>query len=301
MGDRVSFIYAEKTIQKNGDQEYPSLRIMGDTKFTPVLDAPNIKNWGKRTFDRLSRYGIIKSMIVAPKCCVSFAGNDISYAHDLLKFIYTEKHFSEEQLTSKAFELHSSAPQNAIEFLICCIDDNEQENICCIKDGQVTPHCPQAWIGSKDAYTALQSQRNFNISKAEQTYSLSQFQAAIESCGDDSVGGYITNIRYDYHEKTFVYSERLESHTGRDQIVQPGECIRLYDNAANGGYLVYYYESPSVFALSIDQGDFSIVYSNGTKYAEPDSLNDHTKYFMIPVLMRTSTWEPLAEIISIEN
>lgn len=79
MGDIMSFIYAEKGVDKVDNQGLPYLFIYGDTKFTPVPGAPNIKNWGKRTFEIVSRYGLVKSMIVAPKCCVSFAGNDISY------------------------------------------------------------------------------------------------------------------------------------------------------------------------------------------------------------------------------
>lgn len=60
---------------------------------------------------------------------------------------------------------------------------------------------------------------------------------------------------------------------------------------------MHYDENSSVFSLQIDQGDLSIVYVNGTKYAEPHSINDHTKYFMIPILVRTSTWEPIYNTI----
>lgn len=293
----MSFIYAEKGETRYEDQLIPYLHIMGDTKFTPLDGVPNAQNWGKKTFEIVSRYGIVKSMIIAPKCCVSFAGNNISYAHDLLTFIYSEKNYSNSKILKKALELHVSAPENAIEFLFCTVDDTEIAHIYCIKNGKLDYDCPQAWIGSPEVHNALQAQRDFGISKAEQRFYPSQFQAAIEKSGDNSVGGFITDIRYDFYNKTFVYSERLESHTGRDQIVQLGENIRLYDNAADGGYLVYYNENSSVFSLHIDQGDLSIVYVNGTKYDEPHSINDHTKYFMIPILVRTSTWEPIYNTI----
>ena len=300
MGDIMSFIYAEKGADKVDNQGLPYLFIYGDTKFTPVPGAPNIKNWGKRTFEIVSRYGLVKSMIGAPKCCVSFAGNDISYAHDLLTFVYTEKRCSYEKLLNKALAIHSSVPENAIEFLICTVDNAENAHIHCIKNGKLDQDCPQAWIGSPFVHKALQAQRDFSVPKTEQSFSLSQFQTAIEKASDDSVGGFITDIRYDYNNRTFAYSERLETHTGKDQIVKPGECIRLYDNAADGGYLVHYDESWSMFSLQIDQGDLSIVYTNESKYAEPDSINDHTKYFMLPILKRTSTGEPIEAIVSVK-
>ena len=296
----MSFIYAEKTVIKFDDQNYPLLHIMGDTRFTPVPGVPNNKNWGKKTFEMLMRYGIVKSMIVGPKCCISFAGNNIAFAHKLLTFVYAGKSFTEDQLLTKALELHLSAKENEIEFLICCIDENNEASICCIKDGILKRNCPQAWIGSSTVHKALQSYRNFDTPKAEESFTSSQFRSAIEKSGDDSVGGYITEIRYDSERCSFVYSERLESHTGQDQIVQPGESIRLYDNATNGGYMVHYYESPQEFFFSIDQGDLTIVYSNLVKYTEPNSINSHTRYFMTPILMRTSTWSPIEEIKPVE-
>lgn len=295
----MSFIYAEKGITRDVDPAIPFLHIMGDTKFTHVEGAPNIKNWGKKTYGIILRYGFVKSMIIAPKCCISFAGNDMAYAHNLLTFIYNEKSCSSDLLLKKALELHLSAPENAIEFLICTVDTAENVHISCIKNGRMDRDCPQAWIGSPNVHNALQAQRNFRIPKTEQAFSLSQFQAAIENSGDGSVGGFLTYIRYDFYNKTFMYSERLETHTGRDQIVKLGESIRLYDNAANGGYLVHYYENSSVFSLSIDQGDLFIVYTNGTKYAEPDSINKYTKYFMIPILLRNSTGEPIEKTIAV--
>ena len=293
----MSFIYAEKIVQSVDGEDHPSFHIMGDTKFTPIPESPGIVDWGTKTYSLLSRYGIVKSMIIGPKCCLSFAGNNIAYAHDLLTFIYTTGKFSVDQMLSRALEIHLSAPKDAIEFLICTVDEREEGHITCVKDGEIKQDCPQAWIGSSEVHKALQAQRDFSISKSEHRFSLSQFQVAIERSCDDSVGGFITNIRYDFYNRTFVYSERLETHTGRDQLVQLGESIRLYDNAADGGYLVHYDENSSAFSLQIDQGDLSIVYVNGTKYDEPHSINDHTKYFMIPILVRTSTWEPIYNTI----
>ena len=295
----MSFIYAEKGVTKDIDRAIPFLHIMGDTKFTHVEGAPNIKNWGKKTYEILSRYGLVKSMIIAPKCCVSFAGNDIAYVHDLLTFIYTEKCFSEDQLLAKAFQLHTSAPKDAIEFLICTIDDVDEAHIYCIKGGKMERNCSQAWIGSPEAYNALQAQRDFSIPKSEYRFSLSQFQTAIENSGDITVGGYITDIRYSDNIGGFLYSERMESHIEQQQIVQLGEPINIYGDVAEGGYLVHYPESPSVFSLSIEQGDLSIIYTNGTKYDEENSFNEYTKYFMIPILMRSSTWKPIEAIITI--
>lgn len=295
----MSFIYAEKTVIKLGDQEYPSLHVMGDTKFTPVPQTPGILNWGEKTFSYVSRYGLVKSMIVRPKCCISFAGNNIAHAHDLLSFLHEHSSLSEEQLLMKAFEIHLAAPKDAIEFLICTVDECEAGHITCIKDREVKENCPQAWIGSAKTYEALQARRNFSIPKAEQAFSTADFQKAIEHGKDDSVGGFITNIYYDSCAGCFSYSGGMESSVEIKQTIQPGEIVRLYDDAANGGYTVYYYDDPSEYVLSLDQGDLAIVYTNRVKYIEENSINEHTRYFMTPILMRTSTWEPIGDVTKV--
>ena len=200
----MSFIYAEKVVQSVDGEDRPSFHIMGDTKFTPIPESPGIVDWGVITYSLLSRYGIVKSMIIGPKCCLSFAGNNIAYAHDLLTFIYTTGKFSVDQMLSRALEIHLSAPKDAIEFLVCAVDEREEGHITCIKDRAMKQDCPQAWIGSSEVYKALQAQRDFSISKAKHCFSLSQFQVAIEKSCDNSVGGFITNIRYDFYNRTFV-------------------------------------------------------------------------------------------------
>ena len=73
---------------------------------------------------------MVKSIIIAPKCCISFAGNNIAHAHKLLSILYNQQ-FTKEYLLDLALEIHCAAPDDDIEFIICLADeDNETELIC---------------------------------------------------------------------------------------------------------------------------------------------------------------------------
>ena len=78
----MSFIYAEKVVQSVDGEDHPSFHIMGDTKFTPIPESPGIVDWGTKTYSLLSRYGIVKSMIIGPKCCLSLRSLSTSSIRD---------------------------------------------------------------------------------------------------------------------------------------------------------------------------------------------------------------------------
>lgn len=121
-GELMSFIFAEKSKSLTA--------IYSDTKVT--FDERSKLNWGEKTRNAMGVYGIIKSIIVRDNCCVSFAGNDVRFVHELLQEVADLGEFSEDQLLDCAWKIHKSAPPDDIEFIICTADDNDETHITCI-------------------------------------------------------------------------------------------------------------------------------------------------------------------------
>ena len=59
---------------------------------------------------------------------------------------------------SLAYEIHQSAPNDAIEFIISSFEDGKLQ-IDSIKEGGICEDCPSAWIGSQVAFSAFQEER----------------------------------------------------------------------------------------------------------------------------------------------
>lgn len=283
----MSFVYAEKTNINIDGEVIPITAIYGDTKITLDERAANKSNWGENTLKLIQQHGLLKTMIIEPRCCICFAGNEIMYAHKLLEFVFGKKRFTEEELWDKAFEIHQSAPQDAIEFILCTVDDQEESHIVCIKNGEIYRDCKRAWIGSPSVYQTLINRCDPGASLKEQGISINRFQEAIANSGDNSVGGFCSSIRYDRWMKSFVYAYRLELHVERDQIVHPGDAIILYHPAEAGGFAFEIPESNQEFRLNFFQSNCSLIYTN--KYRLDDNIsNEHIKHFMLPILLRTN-------------
>ena len=249
--------------------------------------AANKSNWGENTYKLIQQYGLLKTMIIDPRRCICFAGNDIMYAHRLLELVFDKKDYTDEELWNSAFEIHKSAPKDAIEFILCTVDDQEESHIVCIKNGETVRDCKRAYIGSERVHKSLINQYDSGIPQQEQVTSLDMFKRAIANSEDNSVGGFCSDIRYDIWTKTFVYCERQEYHVEKDQIVQLGEAINFFHSAEDGGFAFEIPESNQEFRLNILQTGSSLIYTN--KYRLEDSISkEHIKHFMLPILLRTN-------------
>ena len=283
----MSFVYAEKTTININGEVIPITAIYGDTRITLDDRAANKSNWGENGFKLIQQYGLLKTMIIEPRCCICFAGNEIMYAHKLLEYVFDKKRFTEDDLWDKALEIHQSAPKDAIEFILCTVDDQEESHIVCIKNGEIYRDCKRAWIGSPSVYQTLINLYDPDTPLQGQVLSLSKFQEAIANSGDNSVGGFCSSIRYDRWMKSFVYAYRLELHVERDQTVRPGDAIILYHPAEAGGFAFEIPESNQEFRLNFLQSNCSLIYTN--KYRLDESIsNEHIKHFMLPVLQHAN-------------
>lgn len=286
----MSFIYAEKNYIQCLDQRFPVTHIYSDTRL--VIDEASGLNWKPSTLSIVKKYGIIKSIILSPRCCISFAGNNIAYAHQLLEQLYAWQSFTGEQLIDLAYQIHKSAPVDDIEFLICLADENDETHIICIKNNAIEAEKISAWIGSKQAFDAMQKMRIGKLEEGEESvisFSHQAFKQALIESGDDSVGGFDIMIVYDRDEHSFFYTERLEMFCERAQKVEPGKAVRLSGAAEEGACTLHYYRSAGAVVIDIEQADLTLAYTRG----QCTDADLRYKYFLLPMLIRTSTQRTL--------
>ena len=275
----MSFVFAEK----NED----CTMIYSDTKVT--FDEQSKLNWGENTRNAMGTYGIIKSIIVRDNCCVSFAGNDIRLAHKLLQELRYLGEFSEDQLLDCALKIHLSTNPNDIEFIICTADDNDETHIACIKEGKLTPNCINAWIGSEVAFRKMQELRMPELSDGRQPDTDRLFGRTLMECKDETVGIFEILTIFSPIQHGFFYTERLQMVLGRDQIIHPGEAVKLHGSAEEGAYTIHQYWSNEEVRLDIVQADLSVLFTRKYRLDVSDSTNSDTNNFLLPIPFRTST------------
>lgn len=277
----MSFVYAEKSQFMYNDEVINTTRIYSDTKTT--LIGAYKSNWSPKTISAINKYGFIKCINISPKFSVSFAGNNTALAHKLLEWIYSKQKCTEREVIDKAFELHSSADKNDIEFILCYADDNNQTHIVCIKEGELYMDQSSAWIGSYNAFRKMQELRKLSDT------SIDLFQKAVEECEDDSVGGFIICNSYFEREQKFLFPERFEAYIERTQTVQPGNNIILSGNAETGDCTIYFHESPNDVIIDFYQNNITIMYTNRYRYDQSDVDNTNTNHFLLPIVVETNT------------
>ena len=108
----MSFVYAVKDSIKISDVNYYKIDVFSDTKITFGKYGNII--WDKEKFKLIEKYGLIKCMIVSEKCCVSFAGNDIFRANELLTSIYKDRNVDPQGIIKKAYAIHCSCLDKTI-------------------------------------------------------------------------------------------------------------------------------------------------------------------------------------------
>lgn len=284
----MSFVYARKyTIEYEGGK-LNSTDIYSDTKIS--LIGANKANWSEMTRKNIEKYGLIKSVILNPKCCISFAGNNIAYAHELLYKLYEKHELSEDALINLAFDIHLSAGENEIEFIICLAHDNNETEIICIKDKKLYRNCTVAWIGS---FYAFRSLREYETNNKHNNNFLDAFKYAVERCGDNSVGGFNIVVKFNDLNAKFKYGERIESVCERTQKVLSGELIKIFGSAEEGGYTACYHESCDEVIINLAQANVSIIYTQKYRLHDDDILNTNTKCFLLPIIVDSKTGKVL--------
>lgn len=277
----MSFVYAVKFPIECDGQTHKCTHIYSDTKIS--LYGAVKSNWGDKTRRAVERYGLIKSIIISPKCCISFAGNNIALAHQLLETLYELKKFSEEELLHHAFKIHAEHPSDDVEFIICLANEDGETEIICIKEHKIERNCLIAWIGSYDAFKTLRKYQYENPTLSDDY--LRAFTHTIHHCGDETVGGFAIYVLFNGLKKGFEYAERFETVTGRAQKVLPGMQMELVGSASEGAYTTYYRSSNEDVIIEFEQARVILLYTRKYRLQDEDTSNPHTKHFLLPIVV----------------
>ncbi len=285
----MSFVFAEKYNDSWSKTE--GLEIHCDTRI--VKESISGAHFSSKQKSCIERYGIVKSTIIAPEICISFAGNNILYATKLFRKLFDIHSFSRQDVVNLAYEIHQSAPQDAIEFIISSFEDGKLQ-IDSIKEGKICEDCPSAWIGSQLAFNAFQTERHSAHPKGKSLheYTFDAFSNAVEGCGDSSVGGFHIIVTYDSYNQTFCFQES-KRFCALDQIVHLGESI-IFDTSRESGGYSYEIISPGIEYLLfiIDQMKPAILFSRQHRCTE-DSENNNLFSLMLPMVVtqnENGTW-----------
>ena len=281
----MSFIYAKKYEYEVEGEAHSGFTLYGDTKI--LLDGAVKANWTPERVDLLEKYGIVKSSITCPKCCISYAGNNLRYAYELIRWLDKNGPCTQDSLLEEALRIHRGASDsNQIEFIICTADEEDEIDISVVKEGELRRGLESAWIGSYKTFRemqrlALEAAGNGDINPFRHTY----FLEAVESNVDDTVGGFVVGVSY--RDGGFVYEESLYSVLEREVSVGPGESIPLYNSAEMGGYTIVTSSFEGEPLLEFPQAGKAVLYSTKYRFEGKESETEELRYFLLPFVAVT--------------
>lgn len=291
----MSFVYAQKI--KN------SVAILADTKITfDQVDAKTL--FSQKSVRNIRQFGMIKNIIVSRNFCISYAGNNIILANNLLNRI---NHISLFELLNMALEINRLDPNNRAEFIICYADNKEQ-HIFQVKDGECKD-VPLAWIGNSDAFRyfrgvrtgafspTVKSNNPYGVeisfgtspkSEIEKEYQLvfDAFHKTVFDCGADDVGGFVIPVLYDAERNQFIYKGYIKSYSVMQQSPL-GLSLQMHQGPETSAYSILLYESPTIVGVYIPQNHWGIIY-NHHREEDSDYAINQTKAFLIPAITRIS-------------
>ncbi len=250
------------------------ISIVSDTKLSyPIESFPNYK---LAEPDK----GVIKSVILNPFICVSFACNDINNAVEALRKCRLFG-TNVSTLLNYLFSFHRQK-RNSIDFIVG-ISMPSLTKIFEIKSG-VKIEKNSCWIGSLDGFNCFQEKvydykRDFNKSETDiPDYSRCLTQV-IESGVDETINGfpisvtnqngifqYITSMSavMGLAPKTYTFNDALPHQIG--DTFGYSIPLDIHDSTQEGNYTICIYESNldyTAVGLFILQGNFGVVYSLG--------------------------------------
>lgn len=267
----MSFIFAEKT-SHTGNGKQDTIKVYCDTKL--LIDDRFGAGVSVKLQQQMLKYGMVKSTIICPEFCISFAGNNIFLASKLFAKLYELKTFYRKDVLREAYQIHKTAADASdIEFIISSAEKGELI-VDCIKEKKIVENQPSAWIGSYEAFRYMQGYRHKD-DEPVQRKSLIAFQKTVESGFDDTVGGFPISAEYFDADKSFKYVEEYRFVSNKENLVPLGEEIKLNTSAQEGGmsYRIIPMGLGSIL-LSIDQMDNAILFSRGHRY---DNAADSSK------------------------
>ena len=271
----MSFVYAEK---KND-----TIDIYCDTKMG--FDNFAGASFSEEQLKCINKYGIVKITLICPEIGIGFAGNNIYLASELFYRLYDKRVFTTNDVVEMAYDIHMRSKDNDIEFIIASCE-NGSLSLHCIKERMKFCDCPFAWIGSPVAHKEFQVLRNQNnLGKASDRTSTA-FLEVVQTCSDETVGGFCISAGYNSWTKTLGFRERKTFQTSKEQMVKPGDAVKFYMDAEDGGFSFEQIPcSIEDLLLIIDQMEPAVLYSRRLRMNERDIKNTQLFSFMLPMVV----------------
>jgi hypothetical protein len=202
--------------------------------------------------------GLLKTVILHPHICLSFAGNS-GFATEFLKRFFSEelKSWNTPRLVEELEQVHRDSAQEC-EFILCEVIARSPR-ITVIKDGNVTHDATSAWIGSQPAFAAYQAAfHSLESTRPVNERMREAFRAVIDDEQLSEVGHFHIELYLEHHfadtgligggaDSVFVYEVKSEWDTG-SQIFHIEANVKTalpLGSATYGAYGVSYFRSLS--------------------------------------------------------
>ena len=164
--------------------------------------------------------GLLKTVILHPHVCLSFAGQS-QFATQFLKRFMAEDLtlWNTPRLIKELSELHEAARQEC-EFILCEAI-NRSPHITVIKSGKTEVDVPNAWIGSQPAFEAYQQAFHAqNKSNPLNERMRAAFRTLIDDPSHPEVGHFHIEAYLDHNisigDSVFLYEWKAEWDTGSE-------------------------------------------------------------------------------------
>ena len=276
----MSFIYARNLKNK--------IYVFSDSKLSisPEDKDRLIKIIGKENYNNVMSLGVIKNVIINKNICVASAGI-LEDFNRLLEIIDNNKLFKIEEICLEALKIHCD--KNGRTDFIVALSDTTDSKLYEIKNGSID-EVQTSWLGIYECFKNFQrlkeiEKENIRLSdsdieqlKKDRTFNLEQrfesiaFQKTVNSNIDDSVGGYVVECIGE--SGSFQYTELFSTHVEKEQIVLPGNNVKIYDNVFDGGYSYCVYQSNNNYKMYILQLGKGIIYEPNIKDRSSTSLRE---------------------------
>ena len=272
----MSFIYARNLKNK--------IYVFSDSKLSisPEDKDRLIKTIGKENYNNVMSLGVIKNVIINKNICVASAWI-LEDFNKLLEMIDNNKLFKIEEICLEALKIHCD--KNGRTDFIVALSDTTDSKLYEIKNGSIE-EVQTSWLGIYECFKNFQrlkeiEKENSHLSDSdieqlkkeyacfnrtfnpEQSFESIAFQKTVNSNIDNSVGGYVVECIGECG--IFQYNELFSTHVEREQIVLPGNNVKIHDSVFDGGYSYHVYQSNNNYKVYILQLGKGIIYEPNIK------------------------------------
>lgn len=227
--------------------------IQSDSKVIDSFGALNERSL--RQHDMLG--GLLKTVILHPHICLSFAGDSLHATNFLKRFMASSiQDWNTPRLIGELWRIHTDA-EMACEFILC--ESLERSpRITLIKGGNVSEDQSNAWIGDQLAFNHYQTSFHNSDTAPLNVKMREAFRNVIDDATLPEVGHFHIEVYLEHHfantgligggpDSVFVYEIKSEWDTGNQVFhIKANETTALQmGSAPYGAYGVSYFRSLS--------------------------------------------------------